>query len=102
RLPSTVASTRPRAAVTTIPPPGESVDTSTPVIGQYSLTAANVVEVPDVIGYPQWRAQLSLRAAQLQVGQVTYVQDPERPEGVVEVQPTGYTLPGTPVLLTNH
>lgn len=100
RMPSTVSFARPGAVVATIPPAGETVATSTPVIVQYSLSTANVVEVPDVIGYPQWRAQLSLRAAQLQIGQVTYVQDPERPEGVVEVQPTGYTLPGTPVLLT--
>src|SRR5690606_15140839 len=47
-----------------------------------------------------WRAQLALRAAQLALGPITYVQDPARPEGVLAVQPSGYTLPGTPVLLT--
>src|SRR5690606_13197714 len=31
---------------------------------------------------------------------ITYVQDPAQPAGVVAVQPTGFTLPGTPVLMT--
>lgn len=100
RLPSAVSFTGPGAVVSTVPPAGETAASSTPVIVKYALSTSNAVEVPDVIGLPQWRAQLALRAAQLQLGQVTYVQDPERPEGVVDVRPTGYTLPGTPVLLT--
>lgn len=99
-MPSTVSFSRPGVVVDMVPAAGTMVATSTPVILQYSLSTATVVEVPDVMGYPQWRAQLSLRAAQLQLGQITYVQDPARPEGVVDVKPTGYTLPGTPVLLT--
>lgn len=86
--------------VSTWPAAGVEVVTSTPVVVNYSLSSRNVVEVPDVVGMPQWRAQLMLRAAQLAVGQVTYVQDTALPEGVVDVQPTGFTLPGTPVLLT--
>lgn len=100
RLPSAVSFVGPGAVVSTIPPAGEAVATSTPIIVQYALSTANVVSVPDVLGLPQWRAQLALRAAQLELGQVTYVQDPNQPEGVIGVQPTGYTLPGTPVLLT--
>ncbi len=86
--------------VSTWPPAAAEVVTSTPVTVNYALSSRNVVEVPDLVGLPQWRAQLALRAAQLLVGQVTYVDDPAQPEGVVAVQPTGYTLPGTPVLLT--
>lgn len=67
---------------------------------QYSLSTANVVAVPEVVGLPQWQAQIMLRAAQLELGQVTYITDPDRPAGVVEARPTGFTLPGTPVLLT--
>lgn len=100
RLPSAVSFIGPGSVVSTIPPAGEEVATSTPVILQYALSTANVVSVPDVIGFPQWRAQLALRAAQLELGEVTYLQDPAQPEGVIAVQPTGYTLPGTPVLLT--
>ncbi len=100
RMPSRVSFSRPGTVVGTVPPAGETVAPSTPVILQYAVSTANVVEVPDVVGMPQWRAQLSLRAAQLEIGPVTYVQDDARPEGVLQVRPTGYTLPGTPVLLT--
>ena len=100
RLPSAVSFVGPGAVVSTVPAAGESVATSTPIILQYALSTANVVAVPEVVGLPQWRAQLALRAAQLELGPVTYVQDPNQPEGVIEVKPTGYTLPGTPVLLT--
>lgn len=100
RLPSAVSFIGPGAVVSTLPPAGEAVASSTPIILQYALSTSNVVSVPDVIGFPQWRAQLALRAAQLDLGPVTYVQDPTQPEGVIEVKPTGYTLPGTPVLLT--
>ncbi len=100
RLPSTVSFIGPGSVVSSVPPAGESAASSTPIILKYALSTSNAVEVPDVMGLPQWRAQLALRAAQLQLGQVTYIQDPDRPEGVVDVRPTGYTLPGTPVLLT--
>lgn len=86
--------------VSTWPSAGTQVVTSTPVTVHYALSSRDVVEVPDVVGEPEWRARLALRAAGLLVGQVTYVQDPAQPQGVVEVQPTGYTLPGTPVLMT--
>ncbi|HZJ10012.1 MAG TPA: PASTA domain-containing protein [Trueperaceae bacterium] len=99
-VPSSVSFTEARAVVGMAPPAGTEVVQSTPIALHYALSSRNVVSVPEVVGYPQWRAQLSLRAAQLAVGQITYVQDPSKPEGVVAVQPTGYTLPGTPVLLT--
>lgn len=99
-LPSTVSFTAPDSVVGMHPGPGAQVRASTPIALHYSLSSTNVVSVPDVIGYPQWRAQLSLQAAQLRVGPITYVDDPEQPQGVLAVSPTGYTLPGTPILMT--
>ncbi|MBX3140075.1 MAG: PASTA domain-containing protein [Trueperaceae bacterium] len=99
-LPSGVSFSQPRVVVAMHPAAGEVVPPGTPVLLSYSLSTANVVQVPDVIGQPQWQAQLAIGAAQLRVGQITFVQDPERPEGVVDVRPTGYTAPGTPVFLT--
>ncbi len=99
-VPSGISFSQPRAVVAMQPAAGEVVPPGTPVLLSYSLSTANVVQVPDVIGQPQWQAQLAIGAAQLRVGQVTFVQDPERPEGVVDVRPTGYTALGTPVFLT--
>lgn len=99
-VPSRVSFSDAGAVVGMVPPAGTEVVQSTPIAVHYALSSRNVVSVPELVGFPQWRAQLSLRAAQLAVGQITYVQDPTKPQGVVAVQPTGYTLPGTPVLLT--
>src|SRR5690606_2992993 len=88
------------SVVAMLPAAGATVVQSTPIILHYALSSANVVSVPDIIGYPQWRAQLALRAAQLNIGVVTYIQDPAQQAGVVSVMPSGYTLPGTPVLMT--
>lgn len=99
-LPSAVSFAEPGTVVSTRPDAGELISPSTPVVLQYSISTASAVQVPDVVGLPEWRAQLALRAAQLLVGETTYVNDASRPEGVVAVRPTGYTLPGTPILLT--
>lgn len=97
---STVSFARPGTVVATAPAPGAAVPPGTPVMVQYSLSTSSAVKVPEVIGMPQWRAQLALSAAQLVVGTVTYVTDAGLPEGVVAAVPDGYTLPGTPVFLT--
>ncbi|HRN18743.1 MAG: PASTA domain-containing protein [Trueperaceae bacterium] len=99
-LASSVSFDRPRAVVAMEPPAGAAVPPGTPVLLHYSLSTATAIQVPDVVGMPQWRAQLALTAAQLRVGTVTYVTDPEQPEGVIAAQPDGYTVPGTPVFLT--
>lgn len=99
-LPAGVSFSQPRAVVSMSPAAGEVVPPGTPVLLSYSLSTANVVQVPDVMGQPQWQAQLAVLAAQLRIGQITFVQDPDRPEGVVDVRPTGFTVPGTPVFLT--
>lgn len=99
-VPSSVSFSEAGEVVGTVPPAGSQVVQSTPVMLHYALSSRNVVDVPEVIGFPQWRAQLALRAAQLALGPITYVQDPAQPQGVIAVEPTGYTLPGTPILLT--
>jgi len=95
-----VSFTAPRSVVSMTPAAGTTVVQSTPILLQYALSTATLVAVPEIVGYPQWRAQLALRAAQLDIGVITYIQDAAQPAGVVSVMPTGYTLPGTPVLMT--
>jgi beta-lactam-binding protein with PASTA domain len=95
-----VSFSAPRTVVAMSPAQGATVVQSTPVLLHYALSTSNVVTVPEILGFPQWRAQLALRAAQLDIGVISYIQDPTQPAGVVAVQPTGYTLPGTPVLMT--
>lgn len=99
-LSSSVSFVQPGAVVSMKPAAGESVPPGTPVLLHYSLSTSTAVQVPDLVGLPQWRAQLALAAAQLKVGTVTYVTDAARPEGVIAAEPSGYTVPGTPVFLT--
>ncbi|MEJ2288988.1 MAG: PASTA domain-containing protein [Deinococcales bacterium] len=87
-----VTGTRPKAGATV--PPG------TPVAVFYALSGRAIVQVPKVTGMPLWRAQLALEAAQLQIGHVHYVQQSDQPQGVLKIEPSGYTLPGTPVQVT--
>src|SRR5690606_40152025 len=73
--------------VSTWPSAGTQVVTSTPVTVHYALSSRDVVEVPDVVGEPEWRARLAPRAAGPPVGQVTSRQDPAPPPGPVQVPP---------------
>lgn len=90
---------RPRSVTDQRPAAGSSVLPSTPVTLVYALEGTRIVQVPEVEGFPLWRAQLTLRAAQLDLGAVQRVDDPALPEGVVEVRPAGYTIVGSPVSL---
>jgi serine/threonine-protein kinase len=90
---------RPFAVTDQRPAAGTSVLPSTPVTLVYALEGTRVVQVPDVAGLPLWRAQLTLRAAQLQVGAVQRIDDPALAEGVVETRPAGYTVVGSPIVL---
>ncbi len=82
------------------PSAGQIVPVSALVTLYYSLSSREVVKIPTVYGQSLQRAQLILRAAGLDIAWVTYVQDAEKPAGVVEVQPSDYTLPGTPLRVT--
>lgn len=90
---------RPGSVTDQRPAGGSSVLPSTPVTLVYALAGTRIVEVPDVAGFPLWRAQLTLRAAQLDLGAVQRIDDPSLPEGVVEARPAGYTVVGSPVAL---
>ncbi len=90
---------RPRSVTDQRPAGGSSVLPSTPVTLVYALEGTRIVQVPEVAGFPLWRAQLTLRAAQLDLGAVQRIDDPSLPEGVVEARPTGYTVVGSPVSL---
>ena len=56
---------RPRSVTDQRPTGGSSVLPSTPVTLVYALAGTRIVQVPDVAGFPLWRAQLTRRAAQL-------------------------------------
>lgn len=88
---------RPGRVSQQFPAANERVAVSTPVTLHYALSGRDVVRVPSVSGMDLQRAQQTLRAARLEVGWVEYVNDPDRPEGVISVEPSGYTLTGTPV-----
>ena len=96
-LASTVSFERPGSVAGQYPTPGTAVSTSTPVIVLYALGTTAVVRVPDVAGLPLWRAQVALRAAGLEVGNVRYVQDPDQPGGVIALEPAALTVVGAPI-----
>lgn len=99
-LPGALSFEKPGAVSGMQPTPGSKVPPSTPVAVFYALSGRNVVKVPEISGMPLWRAQLALEAAQLSIGHVSYEQKGDAPEGVLKVEPSGYTLPGTPVTVT--
>ena len=99
-LPGGVSFDRVGAVTGTRPKAGATVPPGTPVAVFYALSGRAIVEVPKVAGMPLWRAQLALEAAQLQIGHVHYVQQADKPQGVTTVEPSGFTLPGTPVQVT--
>jgi beta-lactam-binding protein with PASTA domain len=83
------------------PAASERVTRNTPISLSYSLSARQVVPVPAVEGQNASTAGRLLRAAGLSVGEVRYVDDTDAPRGaVIEASPSGFTLRGTPVVLT--
>jgi beta-lactam-binding protein with PASTA domain len=90
---------RPGLVSTQSPESGTTVPTSTPITLYYSVSSDRIIRVPDLSGQPLRRARLMLSAAGLEVGTVTYLDDPERPAGIVSTEPTGHTLVGTAIAL---
>jgi len=99
-LPGGLSFDRVGAVTSSQPAAGRKVPAGTPVAVFYALSGRRIVKVPEVKGMPLWRAQLALEAAQLSVGQVSYVHKGDAPDGVLKTEPSGYTLPGTPIALT--
>ena len=82
------------------PRPGERAQVSAPVTLYYTFSGGQVVRVPNVKGLPVEQAERALRAAGLNVVWVNEdPYDPAQPPGVSEVNPSRYTLRGTPVAL---
>lgn len=82
------------------PRPGESAQVSAPVTLYYTFSGGQVVRVPNVRGLPLERAEQALRSAGLRVVWVSEdPYDPAKPPGVSEINPSNYTLRGTPVSL---
>lgn len=90
---------RPRAITDQSPAPGETVPASTPITLLYSLPGSRIVAVPELAGMSVSRAQLALRAANLSLGHIEYVDDPAREQGVLQTSPAGYTVAGSPIRL---
>jgi beta-lactam-binding protein with PASTA domain len=99
KVPAAVSLDRPMTVTDQRPAPGSEVLPATPVTLVYALEGTRVVRVPALAGMPMWRAQLALRAAQLEVGPVRRIDDPSLPAGVVEVRPAGYTVAGSAIAL---
>ncbi len=82
------------------PRPGERAMVSEPITLYYSLSNGQVVRVPNVKGLPVERAEQALRSAGLRVVWVSEdPYDPAKPPGVLEINPSSYTLRGTPISL---
>ena len=82
------------------PQPGERAQVSAPVTLYYTFSGGQVVRVPSVKGLPLERAEQALRSAGLRVVWVSEdPYDPAKPPGVSEINPSSYTLRGTPVSL---
>ena len=97
RVAAAVSFDRPGAVTDQRPVPGSEVRATTPITLVFAVAGTRVVRVPDLLGLPLWRAQLALRAAQLDLGAVRRVDDASLPGGVVESWPAGYTVAGSPV-----
>jgi beta-lactam-binding protein with PASTA domain len=100
KVPAALSFDRPFTVTDQRPAPGSEVLPATPITLVYALEGTRVVRVPALEGMPMWRAQLALRAAQLEVGPVRRIDDPSLPAGVVEARPAGYTVAGSAIALT--
>lgn len=98
-VPSSLSFDRPNAVNAQFPPPGEAAPVSTAVTLYYALPGREIVRIPELEGVPVERAQLLLHAAGLELGEVTFVSDPDAPPGVREASPGAYTVRGSPVAL---
>lgn len=96
---ATLSFDRPNSVTEQIPAAGETVPLSTPVTLLYALSGSRIVPVPDVTGMSVSQAHLALRAANLALGHIEYVQDPAVASGVVQTNPAGYTVARSPVRL---
>ena len=88
-----VVNQRPQAGRVTIP--------SAPVVLYYAMDNPDVVSVPNVTGMSLQQAYEALSGAGLELKGpwITTVNDPSQPQGIIEQQPKGFTIRGTPTYL---
>lgn len=99
-VPSSLSFDRPNAVNAQFPPAGDTVPVSTAVTLYFALPGDRIVKVPALEGASLSRAQLLLGAAGLELGEVTFVEDPQAPPGVIGVEPGDFTVRGSPIALT--
>jgi serine/threonine-protein kinase len=98
-VPVAVRAERPGVVTLQRPGPGAIVPPGEPLALGYAIGDADIVEVPDLVGLPAWRARVELRRVGLAIGPVESVRRDDLPEGVVETRPAGLTVAGAPVTL---
>ena len=88
-----VVNQRPQAGRVTLP--------SAPVVLYYAMDDAQVISVPNVVGMSLQQAYEALSGAGLELRGpwITQVNDPSQPQGIIEQQPSGFTVRGTPTYL---
>lgn len=83
------------------PEAGQTVPLTAQITLFYASDNRDVITAPNVVGQTLDEARNRLRSAGLELGWIDYVNDPERPAGVIamEPRPNGFTLRQTPVVL---
>ncbi|MGL4608219.1 MAG: PASTA domain-containing protein [Trueperaceae bacterium] len=99
-VPSSVSNDAPQTVTQQSPAPGQKVTVSTRVTLGYSLSGQYIRQVPNLVGLSLANAQTALQSAGLVVGPMTFVTEPDKPQGVLTYAPSRYTLPGSPIMLT--
>lgn len=82
------------------PAAGQEILETLPVTLYYNLADPRVVAIPDLSGASLELARVRLRALGLDPVWISEANDPEKPRGVLEVQPAGWTVRGSPVRIT--
>ena len=77
------------------PAPGLEIVSGTPVTLVFPVEGTAIVRVPELRGVPLWQAQLTLQEANLELGSIRRVEDPNLPAGVIDLRPSDYTLAGS-------
>ena len=90
---------RPGVVTDQFPSPNQITPLSTPVTLYYALAADQVIHVPNLKGSDVRRAVMTIQAAGLTVGDISYQNDPAQPQGVLSYRPSTYTVRGAPVEL---
>ena len=84
----------PNVVTAQVPQPGSLVTTGSHVVLNFALSSQTVTQVPSLVGVPLSQVQTQLSAAGLSLGQVTYINDPAQPAGIVTYAPSATRFEG--------